>query len=86
MLPDKVTAKPVSYTHLDVYKRQLLHSATMVKAGVYLLIRIAPALNGTAVGMLVALIGGYTFISASMMAIAQNDGKKVLALSTISNL
>ncbi|HIQ75551.1 MAG TPA: NADH-quinone oxidoreductase subunit L [Candidatus Cottocaccamicrobium excrementipullorum] len=64
----------------------LLHSATMVKAGVYLLIRIAPALNGTAVGMLVALIGGYTFISASMMAIAQNDGKKVLAFSTISNL
>ncbi|WP_346698130.1 proton-conducting transporter membrane subunit [Catenibacillus scindens] len=64
----------------------LLHSATMVKAGVYLLIRLAPAMHGTAVGMMVSLIGGFTFIAASMMAIAQNDGKKVLAFSTISNL
>lgn len=64
----------------------LLHSATMVKAGVYLLIRLAPALAGTLGGMMVAFIGGFTFIMASMMAIAQNDGKKVLAFSTISNL
>ena len=64
----------------------LLHSATMVKAGVYLLIRLAPALAGTLGGMMVAFIGGFTFIVASMMAIAQNDGKKVLAFSTISNL
>ncbi len=64
----------------------LLHSATMVKAGVYLLIRLAPALSGTLTGTMVSLIGGFTFIAASMMAIAQNDGKKVLAFSTISNL
>ncbi len=64
----------------------LLHSATMVKAGVYLLIRIAPALSGNIVGLMVSCIGGFTFIMASMMAIAQNDGKKVLAFSTISNL
>ena len=64
----------------------LLHSATMVKAGVYLLIRLAPAMNGTIVGLMVSLIGGFTFIAASMMAIAQNDGKKVLAFSTVSNL
>ena len=64
----------------------LLHSATMVKAGVYLLIRLAPALAGTMTGNMVAFIGGFTFIAASMMAIAQNDGKKVLAFSTISNL
>ena len=64
----------------------LLHSATMVKAGVYLLIRLAPALCNTMTGMTVAFIGGFTFIAASMMAIAQNDGKKVLAFSTISNL
>ena len=64
----------------------LLHSATMVKAGVYLLIRLAPAMHGTTVGMTVSLIGGFTFIAASMMAIAQNDAKKVLAFSTISNL
>lgn len=64
----------------------LLHSATMVKAGVYLLIRLAPALNGTLCGSMVSFIGGFTFIMASLMAIAQNDAKKVLAFSTISNL
>ena len=64
----------------------LLHSATMVKAGVYLLIRLAPALAYTPTGMTVAFLGGFTFIADSMMAIAQNDGKKVLAFSTISNL
>ncbi len=64
----------------------LLHSATMVKAGVYLLIRISPALEGNLVGIIISSIGGFTFIMASMMAIAQNDGKKVLAFSTISNL
>ena len=37
-------------------------------------------------GTMVSLIGGFTFIACSMMAIAQNDGKKVLAFSTISNL
>ena len=61
----------------------LLHSATMVKAGVYLLIRISPALSGNLVGLIVSSIGGLTFIMASMMAIAQNDAKKVLALSVI---
>lgn len=54
----------------------LLHSATMVKAGVYLLIRISPALSGNLVGLIVSSIGGLTFIMASMMAIAQNDAKK----------
>lgn len=64
----------------------LLHSATMVKAGVYLLIRISPALAGNLIGIIVSSIGGFTFIMASMMAIAQHDAKKVLAFSTISNL
>ena len=64
----------------------LLHSATMVKAGVYLLIRLAPALNGSLCGTIVSFIGGFTFIMTSLMAIAQNDAKKVLAFSTISNL
>lgn len=64
----------------------LLHSATMVKAGVYLLIRLAPAFQGNIVGIMVSSIGGFTFIMASMMAISQNDAKKVLAFSTISNL
>ena len=50
------------------------------------LIRLAPALAGTTAGVMVSFIGGFTFLAASMMAIAQNDGKKVLAFSTISNL
>ncbi len=64
----------------------LLHSATMVKAGVYLLIRLAPALAGNLAGLMVTTIGGFTFLAASMLAISQSDGKKVLAYSTISNL
>jgi len=64
----------------------LLHSATMVKAGIYILFRLAPAMNGTLTGILIAFIGGFTFLDSSIMAIAQSDGKKVLAFSTISNL
>ena len=64
----------------------LLHSATMVKAGVYLLLRLAPLLCGNVAGMMVASIGGFTFLATSMLAIAQSDGKKVLAYSTVSNL
>lgn len=64
----------------------LLHSATMVKAGVYLLIRLAIAMNGNYVGQMVYLCGGFTFFVASCLAISQSDGKKVLAYSTISNL
>ncbi len=64
----------------------LLHSATMVKAGVYLLLRLAPVMAGTYAGTMVALIGGLTFFAASVLAITQSDGKSVLAYSTISNL
>lgn len=64
----------------------LLHSATMVKAGVYLLIRLSPALAGNLAGTLVTTVGGFTFFVTSLLAIAQSDGKKVLAYSTISNL
>ena len=64
----------------------LLHSATMVKAGIYVLFRLAPAMSGTQTGLLISFIGGFTFFAASVMAIAQTDAKKVLALSTISNL
>ena len=64
----------------------LLHSATMVKAGIYVLFRLAPAMSGNTVGLFISFIGGFTFFMASLMAIAQSDGKKVLAFSTISNL
>ncbi len=58
----------------------------MVKAGVYLLIRLAPAMEGNLAGTMVTTIGGFTFLVTSMLAISQDDGKKVLAYSTISNL
>lgn len=64
----------------------LLHSATMVKAGVYLLLRLSPVLAGTYAGTMVSLVGGLTFLVMSMLAITVSDGKKVLAYSTISNL
>jgi len=64
----------------------LLHSATMVKAGVYLLLRLSPVLRDTNAGTMVSLIGGFTFLITSMFAITVSDGKKVLAYSTISNL
>jgi ech hydrogenase subunit A len=64
----------------------LLHSATMVKAGVYLLVRLALAMSGNYVGEMVYLCGGFTFLVASCLAISQSDAKKVLAYSTISNL
>ncbi len=64
----------------------LLHSATMVKAGVYLLLRLGPAMAGNFAGLMVGLIGGFTFFVASIFAITHTDAKKVLAYSTISNL
>ena len=64
----------------------LLHSSTMVKAGVYIIVRFAPVLSGTTEGLIIALLGGMTFLFASFMAISQNNAKKVLAYSTIANL
>ena len=64
----------------------LLHSATMVKAGVYLLLRLSPLFHGNLAGTMVTSIGGFTFLAASALAISQSDAKKVLAYSTISNL
>lgn len=64
----------------------LLHSATMVKIGVYMLLRLSPMLRGNLTGIMISVIGGFTFFAASLLAITVSDGKKVLAYSTISNL
>jgi ech hydrogenase subunit A len=64
----------------------LLHSSTMVKAGVYLILRFSAILQGTSVGFAISLIGAITFFVGSFIAISQRDAKKVLAYSTISNL
>lgn len=64
----------------------LLHSSTMVKAGVYLILRLAPLLTGSGVGTAVALVGAMTFLWGSVVAITANESKKVLAYSTVANL
>jgi len=64
----------------------LLHSSTMVKAGVYLLVLFAPLFSQTWVGIFLALIGAFTFLVTSALAISQSNAKKVLAYSTIANL
>ena len=64
----------------------LLHSSTMVKAGVYLVLRLAPAYAGTFLSTAIAITGAFTFLAASALAISQTTGKRVLAYSTIANL
>ena len=65
----------------------LLHSSTMVKAGVFLLIKLAPLFLVCAVpAQMVVLVGGVTFMLCSFMAISQTNAKRVLAYSTIANL
>jgi multicomponent Na+:H+ antiporter subunit A len=64
-----------------------LHSATMVKAGVYLLARLNPALGGTPLwSNLLVVVGGATLLTAGVLAIGQRDLKRLLAYSTVSAL
>jgi NADH-quinone oxidoreductase subunit L len=71
----------------------MIHAATMVSAGVYLVIRIFPLLSAGAVEggltspmLVMAIIGSFTALFAATIAVAQNDIKRVLAYSTISQL
>ena len=63
----------------------LIHAATMVAAGVYLVARIYPLLTAEAL-LVVALVGTVTLFLAATMAVAATDIKRVLAYSTISQL
>jgi multicomponent Na+:H+ antiporter subunit A len=64
-----------------------LHSATMVKAGVYLLARLSPVLGGTeAWHYLVSGAGMVTMLFGAILALAQTDLKRILAYSTVSTL
>ena len=63
----------------------LIHAATMVAAGVYFLIRIFPILSGDAL-LIIATIGALSAFIPATIAVTQNDIKKVLAYSTISQL
>lgn len=65
----------------------LLHSSTMVKAGVFMLVKLAPVLAvAPAPSIMVMLVGAITFVLCSFMAISQSNAKRVLAYSTIANL
>ncbi len=65
----------------------LIHAATMVTAGVYLLCRVNPLLHASpSAALTVAIIGAATAFVAATIACAQQDIKKVLAYSTVSQL
>jgi NADH-quinone oxidoreductase subunit L len=65
----------------------LIHAATMVAAGVYMLCRVYPLLLLSATGMwFIACIGCFTAIFAALIAVQQNDIKRILAYSTLSQL
>ncbi len=65
----------------------MIHAATMVSAGVYAVIRMFPIISLDPKTMtIVAFIGAFTALFAATIAVAQNDIKRVLAYSTISQL
>ena len=65
----------------------LIHAATMVTAGVFLVARLYPVYSAApAAKTFVAVVGGITLLIAGLLAVVQDDVKKVLAYSTISQL
>jgi NADH-quinone oxidoreductase subunit L len=72
----------------------MIHAATMVSAGVYLVLRFFPLLSAgwveggalTTPMLVVSAVGAFTALFAATIAVAQNDIKRVLAYSTISQL
>ena len=65
----------------------MIHAATMVSAGVYMVIRMFPIISLDEKTMtIVAFVGAFTALFAATIALAQNDIKRVLAYSTISQL
>src|SRR5947207_4916145 len=65
----------------------LIHAATMVTAGVYLVARCTPLyMAAPDAQLVVACIGGFTSLFAALIALTQNDLKRILAYSTLSQL
>ena len=65
----------------------LIHAATMVAAGVFLVARFFPVFEASTDAMtVVAMVGAFTALLAATMALATNDIKRVLAYSTVSQL
>jgi NADH-quinone oxidoreductase subunit L len=63
----------------------LIHAATMVAAGVYMLCRVIFLLDDSALHV-IAYIGGFTALLAALIAVQQNDIKRIIAYSTLSQL
>lgn len=63
----------------------LIHAATMVAAGVYMLCRVFFLLNPPALEI-ISWVGGFTALLAAVIAVQQNDIKRILAYSTLSQL
>nr|YP_009764371.1 NADH dehydrogenase subunit 5 [Synalpheus microneptunus]QIS92009.1 NADH dehydrogenase subunit 5 [Synalpheus microneptunus] len=64
----------------------LVHSSTLVTAGVYILIRFSPSLSGTVVQEILLLFASLTMFMAGLGANFETDLKKIIALSTLSQL
>ncbi len=65
----------------------LIHAATMVTAGVFMVARCAPIFNLSHTAMMVvAVVGGVTALFAGTIALVQNDIKRIVAYSTVSQL
>jgi NADH-quinone oxidoreductase subunit L len=64
----------------------LIHAATMVVAGVYLVARMLPLFEAANVELVILTIGMVTALFAAVVALAQTDIKRVIAYSTLSNL
>lgn len=65
----------------------LIHAATMVTAGVYLMVRLSPLVVQSPFAMtVIATVGALTALIAASIALVQNEMKKVLAYSTVSQL
>ncbi len=65
----------------------LIHAATMVNAGIYLIVRLSPMfLQAPSVMTFIAVVGGATALFAAVVALTQTDIKRILAFSTISQL
>ena len=71
----------------------LIHAATMVAAGVYLIARVYPLMHAGALAggsttalIVVTWVGAFTAVFAALIAVAQNDIKRILAYSTVSQL
>lgn len=64
-----------------------LHSATMVKAGVYLMARLSPVLGGTELWQTLLIgVGGTTMVLGAILSYRQRDLKRILAMTTVSAL